>query len=135
MKSQFEAVKALLSAVPNLTIYKADDLPLSKIGRPKIYVVVYDQTPLHRDVRLDAQRGTLGWTYALLHVGSTTNEVRWAIQKTNDALSRVHPAVADHKSTPLKCISSSQLVQDPDVTQPTLWSATAVWRFATTRIV
>lgn len=130
MRAEFAAVFALLDAVPNMPVFKDDDVPEKLSDRPALYVVLYDQTPLLGDIRLSSGRGSAASTYAVLHVGTSSGEVRWAVERSSAALERKRPTAG---ATPLKKIGNSQVRPDLDTHSPRLYSATDVWRFAATK--
>lgn len=128
MRAQFDAFEALVKTVPGLPAY--DTFAEDGESRPVPYVVLLDQTPRREGETLDSARTTSVHTFSVLAVGSTPNEVRWAIEKTSDAVEYVRLVVPPRTSTPLKKIGASSITRDPDAKVQSVYTATDVWRCA-----
>lgn len=128
MRAVFEAFSALIEAVPNLPVY--DTVIAEGEVRPPLYVVLFDQTPRHSGRTLDASAKTSVHTLSVMAVGTSPNEVRWAVEKTSAVLERTRLTVDARLSTPLKKIGSSSVLPDPDSVTQRIYTATDVWRCA-----
>lgn len=134
MRGAMDAVLALLRAIDpdHLPVVLPDQLDDDISQRPQLYVVVFDQTPMRRDPTLTGRGQSVGATFAVQHVGTTTGEVRDSVTDTQTALQGVRLTVAGRVSTPLKWISGSQILPDSETRNPRLYTATDVWRCAFT---
>jgi hypothetical protein len=128
MLAEYAAFKALLTSAvgsPAWPVYAADDPTLQTTPKPSRYLCVYDRTPDHRKPRLTGQHDAEGFTFSVMHVGLTLDEVRLAVERTRAALVR---KVLLSKTTPLRIIDNGPLSPDPDSTVPRIYTATDVWR-------
>lgn len=126
MIAEFDAFKLLLAGHP-LPVYDQSAAELQTSPKPTRYLCIYDQTPLQRNARLSAPYASEGFTFAVLHVGQTANEVRDAVERSRAALERNRLL---SKTTPLRLIDNSPIRRDEDALSPRLFVATDVWRCA-----
>lgn len=126
MRAEYAAFRSLLEAVPNLPIGDGT----APEPEPPLYVVLYDQSPRLVAERMDASTSTSVLTVAVMQVGTSPNEVAWAVEKVEAALKRVRLTVGDRTSTPLKKISASAVRPEEGTNLPKWFTATDVWRCA-----
>lgn len=124
MLAEFDAFKALLDADP-WDAFAADDPALQATPKPSRYLCVYDQTPSHRNPRLSGQFDAEGFTFSVIHVGLTTNEVRAAVDRTREALVG---RVLLSRTTPLRLVDNGPVMPSTEATVPRLYTATDTWR-------
>lgn len=124
-----EQVAAFLAQIQTSSarVYKADEVPDDKADRPRHYVVVYDQTPSEQLDTYGATSTTHGYTAAVMHVGTTTNEVLFDAEQTRAALRRVR---LSDSATPLKLVDYSPVNPDEQTENLRIYTATDVWRWS-----
>lgn len=130
MIDEFAAVKALIVAgrVPaDPPVFDQSDATLQGSAKPTTYIAISDQTPVQRNARLSAPYASQAFTFAVQHVGKTSNEVRDSVRRTRAALERQRLLA---KTTPLRLIDEGWILRDPDTAAPRLYTATDVWRCA-----
>lgn len=132
MIAEFNAFKALLNvtgvtANGSFPVLDQSDAVLQTSPKPTRYLCIYDQTPLQRKARLTGPYASEGFTFAVMHVGQTANEVRAAVERTRAALERQRLL---GKTTPLRLIDNGPIHRDEEALSPRLFTALDVWRCA-----
>lgn len=118
-------------AVMDVPAYDADKIPADPAFP---YVVVYLDIGRGDNYRLSARTTTRTWRLAVMIVGSSTYEARYACDQVDAALAGTRIAIPGFVTTPLRNESSQPVErEDPDV--PGIYTTTSVWRFATTPAV
>lgn len=126
MRAQLAAFLAQLQTAENLTVYKSDAVP-GEGSRARHYVVVYSQTPSEYPETFAATSTTHGFRVALMHIGTSENEVLFDIEKSRGALRRVR--LAD-TATPLRLRDHGPINPDEQTQDPRIYTATDVWSWA-----
>ena len=120
-----DAVLAALSTM-DIPAYDADKVPASP-GFP--YAVAYLDIGRGEEHRLTARTKLRSWRLAVVVVGSSPYEARYAADQVDATLTGHRIEIPGCVTTPLRDESSQPVERDdPDI--PGIFTATSVWRFA-----
>jgi hypothetical protein len=125
IRAHVNAVKALLSAVPNVTVYDAK-VP-DNATYP--YVVVYADGGLASVNNLAAASSWRDWRFQTTSVGTTPDQARLIAEKAQAALLDATPTVTGRSCGRIQHDVSRDIQRDDDVVPPVLYAVDR-WRFS-----
>ncbi len=128
IRAHHNAVLALLSGVPNLTLYDGI-VPGPDEGLSYPYAVLWASAPLRWSDRMCGEQGNARELFSTTAVGFTADQVGWVQEKIHAALVDVRAVITGRSCERIKHVESAPTDIDYDERPPVL-TAVDSWLFA-----